>query len=120
MQEEAHRVLVECVGRGSRGPLWDAWLLQPRLSSAGRDKIQLCSRCHDPEHDAARQLLARDYVGKFDVVHSLDQDAPVAMTVDIARAAKLSTWESATRGLKTGKWKPHHAYWKEADDPEAT
>ena len=110
---ENHRVLIECVGRGSRGPLWDGWLVQPSASSAGSDKIQLCRGRYDPEHDAARQLLHLGYIGKFDVVHA--PDGPVAMTVDIARAAKLSTWEAAKGGFHTTKWRP----WKEADEPEA-
>jgi hypothetical protein len=84
-------------------------LIEARLATggyvyAGRlDGEVLVTGSRDPEHDAARALLARGQAGKFWTVDA--KTGRRRMLVDIAKAALLSVAESDRRGLQVRCWK---------------
>ena len=52
---------------------------------------------YDPEHDAARVLLARGITG---TMRTVDEAGAVRMLLDIEKAAKLTVIEEDSRGLR--------------------
>lgn len=77
--------------------------------SKGRVKVRyvgqvLLASARDPEHEAARALLARGITGKCRTLDHLT--GAHRMTLDIERAAKYSITEDDFNGLKRRKWRP--------------
>ena len=60
----------------------------------------------DPEHDAARALLARGISG---TMRTVDKAGVVRMMLDIEKAAKLTVIEEDSRGLRVRAWMPFPA-----------
>jgi hypothetical protein len=56
----------------------------------------------DPEHDAARALLARGITGRME---TLGSDGKVRMHLTIEKAAELTVTEANDRGLELRRWK---------------
>lgn len=110
--------MVECVGRGHRGPLYNAWLVLPDKSRLLPELSRLlCARRRDPEHDAARVLHNDEYDGRVEFWKP-DQPSPY-MTGDIKRMAGHWVEESAKVGPKLSRWRADPRWDKEDDEPEA-
>jgi hypothetical protein len=73
---------------------WDAFLAGERIVSASRD----------PEHDAARALLARGMAGPFETAHA--DGRPRMRFASIEATAGRMVSEEGLRGLKLRRWKP--------------
>lgn len=74
--------------------LWNAFL----------DGSPLVMRHRDPEHESCRELLARGVTGTVAFIHK--STGQPGMVMDIEQAAKLSTTETDTAGLRTAKYVP--------------
>ena len=73
----------------------------------GRYDVRLCEEVivrgsRDPEHDAARALLARGIVGPMTTTRA---NGSVCMTFDIETAARFTIAET-DEGFKVRRWKP--------------
>lgn len=88
-------VVISRAGVGKRGLLWDAWL--------GDRKI--VERSVDPEHDAARVLVAEGFTGAMAVRHLGSKW--VSTVHDLERAAGLRSFDADTGGPRTRKWTPY-------------
>jgi hypothetical protein len=68
------------------------------------DGEAIVSRSRDPEHDAARALLARGLRGTFRTIDFVT--GRHRMTLDIAKAARLRSIERDEGGLTVGPYQP--------------
>jgi hypothetical protein len=89
-----HRIDINCVGYRVRGPIYRVTHLSQILLEA--------TRC--PEFDAARALLIMGITGTMEVWRP-GGTCP-SMTLDIAKAAKLTVEESATTSVSLTHWVP--------------
>jgi hypothetical protein len=98
-----HKIIIEATGRGSRGQRY-------RATYAGATLIESSL---NPEFDSCRALVQNGITGKLEVWR---QGGVVpAMTLDIERAAGLTTSETDERGLRIVRWRP----FSEEDAPDA-
>jgi hypothetical protein len=89
-----HSIEIACVGYGARGPIY-------RVTHAGQVLLE-ASRC--PEFDAARALLTMGITGSVQVWRP--GGTFPSMTLDIAKAAKMTVEESATASVRLTRWVP--------------
>lgn len=87
----------------SRGTLYSVHLDTPHGDV-------LLDGSRDPEHDAARALVARGYTGAFTVFSPSLTEAgkwtPIFAFKSVTEAAKLRTLETEKLGPWSVKWKP--------------
>lgn len=109
-----HKVVVECVGRNHKGPVWSAWLVRsPEVSEI------LCASRRDPEHDAARVLHEHGHRGRVEF-YKVDRSTPYLYGT-IEWMAKRAVYENPRTGLHVVKWQPYSGPTRddeEADGPE--
>lgn len=89
-----HRIDIERVGRNSRGDRWRVWYNGTVLIPSARD----------PEHAAARALLARGLTGMVEVWH-MGANHP-AFRLDIERSATRTVAETERHAPRLRTWRP--------------
>lgn len=89
------KVCIHPVRYGSRGLRWNAML----------DEELICSGVIDPEHSAARALLARGITGAMEIWHA-GKVYPSA-TWPIEATAGRRAFEGDKHGPRIGKWTPY-------------
>jgi len=88
------KVFIERIGHGTRGNRYRVW----------HDGVVLVEHTRDPEHDAARALLALGITGAMETWH---RGAPhPSMRGDIASSARLSVSETEKFGPRLVAWRP--------------
>lgn len=85
---------------------WQAEIHITAATRAGRWRVvwrgeTLIASCRDPEHAAARDLLARGVTGEL----RTNVNGTPSLTLDIETAAGLSTYET-NKGFVVARWKP--------------
>lgn len=92
--DAVHRIEIERIGTGVRGPRFRVW---------HRDEV-LIESARDPEHAACRALAARGLTGRL--VSRWKDAAHDAMSMDIAWGAGRRAAEGDRQGLRFAKWNP--------------
>ncbi|MEW5964189.1 MAG: hypothetical protein AB1749_11570 [Pseudomonadota bacterium] len=89
-----HRIELERMGCTARGDRWRVWFKGAVLIASARD----------PEHGAARALLALGYTGMVEVWHI--GAAHPAIRLDIEQSAVRTVVESERHGPRLRMWRP--------------
>jgi hypothetical protein len=85
------RLLIRCIGI-------DRW----SVTLAGE---LILARSRDPEHDAARELLARGYTGKAETVDAITGAARMRFSIEAFAATTVE--ETSDCGLRVRRWRGH-------------
>lgn len=95
-----YRILLQCVGTGAKGPMYDAF--DTGIDGTPANRLVCHSRC--PALDAARVFADLGISGCIEVWH-IGADSP-AMFLDIKTAAWLTVIDSEHQGPRFAPWKP--------------
>jgi hypothetical protein len=96
IQQQAHRIEVQIIRYGARGPVY-------RVMYAAEVLLEHWN----PEFEACRALLARGITGKLETWRP--GGSFPAQTLDIEKTAKLTVEESDTVSVRMVRWKPFAA-----------